>query len=197
MVTIKQFSYKFEVPQIAKFKGKEYPRDHLRKFKYSCYLISNNDVLMLSTFLMNLAGQALDWYNNLSRHSIYSFEQLASLFLEHFSINIRKGSTITDLTGIFQYYDESINDYVVRWRVIIIDFLYALPQEELIRIFCKSYNKSISSNLQIQQHKYFEDVLSQAKLIKEVKIQSGDIKLRKKNQDQNQKRNENFQVYHE
>lgn len=62
-------------------------------------------------------------------------------------------------------------------------------------ISCKSCNKSISSIVQIQQHKSFEDSLSQAKLIQEVKFQLSDIKLCKKNQ--NQKCNDNSQAYHE
>ena len=99
-VPTKSFPYKFEIPKIDKFKGKEDPREHLRQFKYSCYIISNDDVLMLHTFPMTLAGQALDWYNNLLQHSIYSFEQLAYRFLDHFAINIRKRSSIMDLSKL-------------------------------------------------------------------------------------------------
>lgn len=64
-VPAKTFPYKFEVPKIDKFKEKEDPKEHLHQFKYSCYIISNDDVLMLRTFPMKLVGQALDWYNNL------------------------------------------------------------------------------------------------------------------------------------
>lgn len=46
---------------------------------------------------MTLAGQALDWYKNLPQHSIYSFEQLANIFLDHFAINMRKRASITYL----------------------------------------------------------------------------------------------------
>jgi len=114
MVLVKQFPYKFEVPQIENFKGKEYPRDHLRQFKYSYYLISNDDVLMIRKFSMTLKGHDLDWYNNFPQHSIYPFEQLESLFLDHFSINIIKISYIIDLTRISQHDNEFINDYVIR-----------------------------------------------------------------------------------
>lgn len=43
----KEIPYKFKILKIESFKGKEYPREHLRKFKYSSYLISNDDALML------------------------------------------------------------------------------------------------------------------------------------------------------
>lgn len=64
-VPTKSFTYKFEVPNIDKFRRKKYPRKHLHQFKYSCYIISNDDILMLHTFPMTLVGQALNWYNNL------------------------------------------------------------------------------------------------------------------------------------
>jgi len=57
------------------------------------------------------------------------------------------------------------------------DMPYTLPKEELIKIFRNSCNKKISSILKIQKHKSFKEAFSQEKLIKEVKIQSGDIKL--------------------
>lgn len=53
-VLIKNLPYKFEIPKIDKVKGKEYPREHIRQFKYSCYIISNDDILMLHTFPMML-----------------------------------------------------------------------------------------------------------------------------------------------
>ena len=55
---------------------------------------------MLRIFPMTLAGQALDWYNSLPLHSLYMFEQLANQFLEHFRINIKERSSITDLTRL-------------------------------------------------------------------------------------------------
>lgn len=49
---------------------------------------------------MTLEGQDLDWYNNMPQNIIYSFEQLANLFLEYFSIKMRKRSSIIELNKI-------------------------------------------------------------------------------------------------
>lgn len=70
-----------------------------------------------------------------------------------------------DLNKISQFEEESINDYVVIWRAIVIDLTHALPQEELIKMFGKICNKHISSILQMQKHKMFKEALSQEKLI--------------------------------
>lgn len=73
-IPIKDFPYKFEVPKMDKFKGKEDPQEHLHQFKYYCNIIASDDILMLRIFTMILPGQALDWYNNLVQYNIFSFE---------------------------------------------------------------------------------------------------------------------------
>jgi len=73
---------------------------------------------MLRTFPMNLDEKDLDWYNNLCEHSILSFVHLANQFLYHFGINIRKRASITDLSKLSQFDEESISDYVCRWRTL-------------------------------------------------------------------------------
>jgi len=89
--------FKFEIPKIEPFKGKENLKEHLRCFKYSIYLISKNDALMLRIFPMTFVGQAMDWYNNLIEHSITTYAQLANLFLEYFRINIKDKTSMTYL----------------------------------------------------------------------------------------------------
>ena len=56
----KDIPYKFEIPKIEPFKGKEDPKEHLRKFKYFNYLITNDDALILRMFPKTLVGQAMD-----------------------------------------------------------------------------------------------------------------------------------------
>ena len=42
----------------------------------------------------------MEWYNNLTEHSITTYMQLANLFLEHFRINIKDKTSITNLTRL-------------------------------------------------------------------------------------------------
>jgi len=102
-IRIKDLPYKFEVPKMDKCKRNEDTKENLRQFKNSCSNIANDDVLMLRNFPMTLEGEDLDWYNNLPQHSIFSFEQLANQFLDHFWINIRKRASIMDLSKLLQY----------------------------------------------------------------------------------------------
>jgi len=91
------YSKRFEMPKIDKFKSKEDPKQHLRHFKHACYMIEHDNALLLRTFSITLGGQAMNWYNALPQHSLYSLKQLSNLFLEYFSINIKKRASIIDL----------------------------------------------------------------------------------------------------
>lgn len=108
----KKLPYNFEIPKIIPFTGDKDPKEHLRWFKFSNYLIYNYEDLMLHLFPMTLVAQALEWYNNLPRHSIYSFSQLANLFLQHFRIYIKEESSIMDLVELKQSQNESIIDFI-------------------------------------------------------------------------------------
>lgn len=59
----------------------------------------------------------------------------------------------------------------------------------MVKLFSRSCNKHISSILQTQRYSTFEDVIAQAKVIEEVKIQEGEIKLRNKYNNPNKHNN--------
>lgn len=56
---------------------------------------------------------------------------------------------------------------------------YTLLQEELVKLFGQSCLRLIASMLLMQQHKTFQDAISQAVVIERVKIQDGEIKGKK------------------
>ena len=126
---------------------------------------------------MTLGGKALYWYNNLGQHSLHTFQQLANLFLNHFSINIQRKTSLSDLYNLKQFPDEPIVDYVPRWRSIVHDLTFPIPQVELTHLFSKSFAKHISNTLQIQNLSSFEEVIKMAKRIEDVNVQNGDVKL--------------------
>ena len=94
----KDILYNFEIFKIERLRGKEDPKEFLRKFKYFIQLITNDYALMLQIFPMTLASSAMDWYNHLPKYSIKTYSQLVNLFLQHFKINIKDKTYITDLT---------------------------------------------------------------------------------------------------
>lgn len=119
-------------------------------------MIANDNALLLRIFFMTLGGQAMNWYNDLPQYSLYLFNQLSNFFLEDFLINIKKRSYVTDLMKMSQFDQESISNYMARWRCLIIHMNFSLSQEELVRLSNKICIKWISTYLQIQQHYTFE-----------------------------------------
>lgn len=100
--------------------------------------------------------------------------------MEHLRIIIKDKTSIIDLTRLQNFQDESITDFISRWRVILISMLYTLPQEYLVKIFSQICLRPIASNLLIQQHNTFEESIFQLIIIEEVKIQDGEIKGKKR-----------------
>jgi len=60
---------------------------------------------------------------------------------------------------------------------------YTLPQEELVKLFSQSCLRPISSILQIQQHRTFEEAITQAVVIKKVKMEDGEININNQERD--------------
>ena len=100
--------------------------------------------------------------------------------MEHFRINNKAKTSITDLIRLQQFQDESITNFISRWRMILTGMPYTLPQEELVKIFNQSCLRPIASTLLIQQHKMFEEAISQAMVIEKFKIQDEELKVKKK-----------------
>lgn len=71
-------------------------------------MIAHDNVLYFMIFPMTLGDQAMNWYNALPHHSLYSFEQLVNLFLEQVSINMKKRASVIDLIKLSQLEKEFI-----------------------------------------------------------------------------------------
>ncbi|KAH9299908.1 hypothetical protein KI387_044604 [Taxus chinensis] len=180
LVAFKPYPPQWELPKFSKFHSREDPQQHLRAFKHAYYLIVQDQELMLRTFPMSLAGPALDWYNNIPQHSLFSFSQLAQMFVENFSINITHKISITDLYNIRQFDDESIADFVTRWRGIINQLSFSLPQSQQIELFTRSCANHISSTLRIQTFHTFEEAFTMARKLESRAIEQGKLKLHSK-----------------
>ena len=61
----------------------------------------------------------------------------------------------------------------------MISIPYTLPQKELVKLFSQICLRPIASMLLMQQHKIFEDAISQVVVIEQVKIQDDKIKGKK------------------
>lgn len=81
-------------------------------------MIANDNTLLLRPFQGIFGGKL---YNDLPLNSLYNFEQLANLFIEYLSMNIKKRVSITNLMKLSQFDQDLISYYIARWMYLIIN----------------------------------------------------------------------------
>ena len=70
-------------------------------------------------FAESLSRSALEWFSKLEPNSIDSFDKLSVAFLKHYSMFVEDDLTIADLWGIQQRENESLNDFMVRYKDVL------------------------------------------------------------------------------
>ena len=71
--------------------------------------------LKVRLFSLSLTGTAFSWFSSLAPNSISSWEQLEQMFHDHFICGVYE-LKLSHLTSVKQTRDESINDYIRRFR---------------------------------------------------------------------------------
>ncbi|KAH9324336.1 hypothetical protein KI387_004514, partial [Taxus chinensis] len=71
--------------------------------------------------------------------------------------------------------------FVGRWRGLINQLTYALPQTELIKLFTQACAKHISPTLQIQTFRTFDEAFTMARKLEIRALEEEKLRLRNKN----------------
>ncbi|XP_050908914.1 uncharacterized protein LOC127122656 [Lathyrus oleraceus] len=79
---------KFKTPDFEKYKGVIFPRNHLRMFVRNMVAYAANEKLMMHSFHDSLSGASLDWYTQLERTHVKTWEDLANSFLRQYKYNL-------------------------------------------------------------------------------------------------------------
>ncbi|RDX68078.1 hypothetical protein CR513_52973, partial [Mucuna pruriens] len=98
------------------FDGTQDPHAHLQAFQTQMYISGGDDKLSCKLFPRTLRGVALQWIMNLPPRSIYTFNDLASMFLSQFAANKPKRLEVADLFDIRQAGGESLKNYMARFN---------------------------------------------------------------------------------
>ncbi|XP_012827901.1 PREDICTED: uncharacterized protein LOC105949160 [Erythranthe guttata] len=102
-------------PVMYEYLGTTYPNEHLCRFNNTSDLHRFSEGVKCRVFTTTLAGPAQAWFSQLRPSSIGSFDQLASVFLDHFaSSKKQKRSTLTLFT-VKQREGEHLRSFVKRF----------------------------------------------------------------------------------
>ena len=106
----------YQKPNFEKFDGLTgSPQEHLAHFYSACGESALSDALLIRQFVQSLKGSAFTWYTQLQPGSIHTWDDLQRAFLAQF-VSSKKKVSIIDLADAQQKSNESVNDFITRWR---------------------------------------------------------------------------------
>jgi hypothetical protein len=101
----------------VKFNGEDYRTtwEHVSQYLTQLGEVGSIDALKVHLFSLSLTGTAFSWFSSLSPNSIDSWEKLEHKFYDHF-YSPENELKLSDLTLVRQGHDESVNDYIRRFK---------------------------------------------------------------------------------
>ncbi|GKE28276.1 reverse transcriptase domain-containing protein [Tanacetum coccineum] len=106
---------------------KDNPHDHIRWFNKITFIIKYKDVpnsaIKLMLFPFSLAGVARSWLEKEPSHSIFTWEDLVSKFINEFFPPSRTTNLRNEISNFQQRFDESFHEAWDRYK----DILHACP----------------------------------------------------------------------
>jgi hypothetical protein len=107
----------YKVPDFAKFNGVDNKTtwEHVSQYLAQLGEAGNTDPLKVRLFPLSLAGTAFSWFSALPYGSINTWYHLEKKFHEHFYSGDNE-LKLSHLTSVRQKHDESVTDYIKRFR---------------------------------------------------------------------------------
>ncbi len=105
------------VLDFSKFLGQDIVStyEHISRFLAQCGETSTIDALRVRLFPLYLSRSAFTWFSSLPYNSVNSWADLEKQFHSYFYSGIHE-MKLSDLTAIRQRHDESVQDYIQRFR---------------------------------------------------------------------------------
>jgi hypothetical protein len=105
------------IPELAKFSGDQgkSSHEHIDQFLAQLGELADTEAFRVCLFSLSLTGTAFTWYATLPPNSILSLGDLEQKFHEHFFSGDYE-LDLVDLVALRQEKDESVSDYIRRFR---------------------------------------------------------------------------------
>ena len=103
---------------VTKFTGESKPDTWLEDYRVAVQIGGgNNDVAMKHLPLM-LEGPARAWLNQLALGNIFSWEELARVFIKTFEGTCKRPAGLSELQHCVQKQNETLRDFIQRWTTL-------------------------------------------------------------------------------
>nr|CBG76268.1 OO_Ba0005L10-OO_Ba0081K17.19 [Oryza officinalis] len=110
---------RYKIPDFSKFSGQDNVStyEHVSRFLAQCGEASAIEALRVRFFPLSLSGSAFTWFSSLPCNSIRGWIDLEKQFHRYFYNGVQE-MKLSDLTAIRQRVDESVPEYIQRFRDI-------------------------------------------------------------------------------
>ncbi|CAJ2651306.1 uncharacterized protein LOC123896153 [Trifolium pratense] len=158
----------WKVPKYTKFAGdtSESTVEHIARYLAESGNLANNENLRMKYFPNSLTKNAFTWFTTLPPNSIHSWAQLERVFHEQFYMGQTKIS-LKELASVKRKNQESIDDYLNRFRLLKSRCFTQVPEHELVEMAAGGLDYSIRKKLDTQ---YLRDMSQLADRVRQIEI---------------------------
>src|SRR4051812_28017372 len=100
---------------VSKFTGESKPDTWLEDYRVAVQIGGGNDEVAMKHLPLMLEGSARAWLNQLAPSSIYTWEDLARVFVRTFEGTCKRPAGLTELQSCVQKSSATLRDYIQRW----------------------------------------------------------------------------------
>ncbi|XP_070025150.1 uncharacterized protein [Nicotiana sylvestris] len=158
-----QLPARFKMPKFDLYDGHGDPVAHLRGYCSKMRGGGGKDELLMAYFSQSLSGAALVWYTRQDTNRLYTWDDMAQAFAQHFQYNIDIVPDCLSLTKVEKKPSESFREYGFRLREQAARVNPPMKEDEMVEYF-----------LQVLEPTYYGHLISAiGKSFNNVAIQSG------------------------
>ena len=103
---------------VSKFTGESKPDSWLQDYRVAVQIGGGNDEVAMKHPPLMLEGPARAWLDQLAPGSIFSWEELAQVFVRTFEGTCKRPAGLTELHHCVQKPNETLRDYIQRWTTL-------------------------------------------------------------------------------
>ena len=137
------------------------PQEHLAHFYLACGESALSDALLIRQFIQSLKGSVFTWYTQLQPGSIHTWDDLQRAFLAQF-VSSKKKVSIIDLADAQQKSNESVNDFITRWKSLNLQCSEKLLEESTVQMCSNNLLPEIATFIGIVEPQSFDALVSKA-----------------------------------
>ncbi|KAI4995414.1 hypothetical protein ZWY2020_035317 [Hordeum vulgare] len=105
-------------PGISKFIGESKPETWLDDYRVAVQIGGGDDHVAMKHLPLMLDGSARAWLNQLAPSSIYSWADLARVFIKTFEGTCKRPAGLVELQHCVQKQNEPLRDFIQRWTTL-------------------------------------------------------------------------------